>query len=114
MNACIRAILEHSSVVLSSSDIALAIRRSAPAIRQRVVPLMIQKGLLREGHYFARKLVQRVKLVKGFAKQVPSLNDESSRFNFINILNEFDISWPSFQSYFDLTKEGVKTKFKGV
>lgn len=106
--------MEYPSIILSSSDIALLIRRSAPAIRKRVVPLMIEKGLLREDDYFARKLAQRVKLVKGFAKQVPSLNDESSRFNFINILNEFDIPWPSFKSYFDLTKEGLETRFKDV
>ncbi|CAM4981669.1 unnamed protein product [Rotaria socialis] len=109
VRACVTAILQYPSIILSSSDIALATRHYSSTIRQRVVHIMIEKNLLREDDYLVRKLAKKLKIVKGFAKQVPSLNDEQSRFNFITTLNEFGITWESFNSFFDPTKDGFST-----
>ncbi|CAF4101545.1 unnamed protein product [Rotaria magnacalcarata] len=109
VRTCVTAILQYPSIILSSSDIALATRDYSSTIRQRVVHLMIEKNLLREDDYLVRKLAKKLKMVKGFAKQVPSLNDEQSRFNFITTLNEFGITWESFNSFFDPTKDGFST-----
>jgi hypothetical protein len=53
-------------------------------------------------------LSQKVKLVKGYAKQVPALNDETGRYEFITTLSEFGITYDTFMSYFDLNKDGGK------
>ena len=71
---------------------------------------MIDKELLQEDDYFVRKLSKSVKITKGFAKKVPRLNDEQSRFDFIAVLHEFGITWDLFKSFFDLSKEGMNTK----
>ncbi len=110
VRTCVRAILQYPSIILSSSDIALATRHSSAVTRQRSIQLMIEKNLLREDNYFVRKLSKSVKVTKGFAKQVPRLNDEQSRFNFITVLNEFGITWELFKSFFDLTKDGTRIK----
>ena len=109
---CVTAILQYPSVILSLSDIALATRHYSLKNRKHAVQLMIEKGLLYEDNYLIRKVAQKVKVMKGFAKLVPAANDEFSRFKFITTLNEFDISWESFKSFFDLTKDGKNGKSK--
>ncbi|UJR29595.1 hypothetical protein I4U23_010813 [Adineta vaga] len=106
VKACVRAILQYPSIILSSSDIALATRHYSAVARQRSIQLMINKKLLLEDDYFVRKLSKSVKATKGFAKNVPRINDEQSRFEFIAALNEFGITWILFKSFFDLTKDG--------
>ncbi|CAF4976072.1 unnamed protein product [Rotaria sp. Silwood1] len=106
---CVRAILQYPSIILSSSDIALATRHYSAIARQRSIQLMINKKLLHEDYYFVRKLSKSVKVTKGFAKRVPQVNDEQSRFDFITALNEFGITWVLFKSFFDLTKDGFHT-----
>lgn len=108
VRACVTAILQYPTVIFSSSDIALATRHYSSTIRQRSIRLMIEKNLLREDDYLVRKLAKQLKMVKGFAKKVPTLNDEQSRFNFIAVLNEFGITWESFNSFFDPTKNGIR------
>ncbi|CAF1615005.1 unnamed protein product [Adineta ricciae] len=109
VKACVKAILQYPSIVLSSSDISLATRHHTAVARQTSLRLMIDKELLQEGDYFVRKLAKSVKITRGFAKKVPRLNDEQSRFEFIAVLNEFGITWDLFKSFFDLSKEGFYT-----
>ncbi|CAF4003110.1 unnamed protein product [Rotaria sordida] len=109
VKACVRAILQYPSIILSSSDIALATRHYSAVARQRSIQLMINKKLLHEDYYFVRKLSKSVKVMKGFAKRVPQVNDEQSRFDFITALNDFGITWELFKSFFDLTKDGFHT-----
>lgn len=114
LNSNVRAILQYPSIILSLSDIALATRRTSPTARQRAVKMMIEKGLLHEDNYFVRQLAKRTKLIKGFVKKVPPLNDETARFAFIETLNGFGISWDIFKSFFDMTKEGVKINYENI
>ncbi|CAF2095205.1 unnamed protein product [Rotaria magnacalcarata] len=58
VRACVTTILQYPSIILSSSDIALATRHYSSKIRQRVVHLMIEKNLLREDDYLVRKLAK--------------------------------------------------------
>ncbi|CAF4078535.1 unnamed protein product, partial [Rotaria sordida] len=109
VKACVRAILQYPSIILSSSDIALATPHYSAVARQRSIQLMINKKLLHEDYYFVRKLSKSVKVMKGFAKRVPQVNDEQSRFDFITALNDFGITWELFKSFFDLTKDGFHT-----
>ncbi|CAF1438158.1 unnamed protein product [Rotaria sordida] len=109
VKACVRAIFQYPSIILSSSDIALATRHYSAVARQRSIQLMINKKLLHEDYYFVRKLSKSVKVMKGFAKRVPQVNDEQSRFDFITALNDFGITWELFKSFFDLTKDGFHT-----
>ena len=110
VKACVRAVLQYPSIILTSSDIALATRHYTAAARQRSIQSMINKGILEEDNYFVRKLSKSVKVTKGFAKKVPRVNDEQSRFDFITVLNEFGITWELFKSFFDLTRNGMKIK----
>lgn len=112
VRACITAILQYPSIILASSDVTLATRHYPSTIRKRTIELMIQKHLLREDNYLVRKLAKKLKMVRGFAKQVPVFNDEQSRFNFIKVLHEFGISWESFNSFFDPSKNGTIIKLK--
>ncbi|CAF1646186.1 unnamed protein product [Adineta ricciae] len=109
IKSCVRAILQYPSIILTSSDIALATRHHTAMNRQRCIQSMLDKGLLKEDNYFVRKLSKSVKVTKGFAKKVPLVDDEQSRFNFIIALNEFGISWDLFKSFFDLTRNGFHT-----
>ncbi len=108
VNSHIEAILKYPSVILSSSDIALATRRASRIARRHVVQIMIEKGLLREDNYLVKRLAKGAKVVKGFAKVIPSLSDEAARYSFIKTLNEFKIKWETFRSYFSLSNEGRK------
>lgn len=98
-------------MILSASDIAIATRHFTAMNRQRSVQIMIEKNLLCEDNYFVRKLVRTVKIIRGYAKQLPKLNNEESRFDFITTLAEFDISWDLFKSCFDLRKNGRNKKW---
>lgn len=92
---------------MAPTDISQATRHHSLPIRRHAIQMMIEKNLLREDNYFIRKLSKSVKVSKGYAKQVPRLNDEQSRFELITVLNEFDITWQTFQSYFDLKRNGM-------
>ena len=104
-NKYVTAILQYPSIILTSSDIALATRRISPISRRKVIDKMIEKDLLREDNYLARQLAHKVKLVKGYAKRLPRKNDETERYDFIKTLSEFDITWNNFMSYFDLNRD---------
>ncbi|CAF4527536.1 unnamed protein product, partial [Rotaria magnacalcarata] len=109
INSCVKAILQSPSIILSSTDIALATRRISSISRRQIVQVMIEKGLLREDDFFVRQLAQKIKIAKGFAKLVPPVNDEAARYEFIKILHSFDISWDAFKSFFDLEKNSFRT-----
>lgn len=108
INSCVKAILQSPSIILSATDIALATRRISSIGRRQVIQVMIEKGLLREDDIFVRQLAQKIKMVKGFAKSVPAVNDEPARYDFIKTLHSFNISWDTFKSFFDLEKNGAK------
>lgn len=108
INNSVKAILQYPSIILSSSDITLATRRISSTIRRQVIQTMLEKGLLIEDNYFIRQLAQKTKFIKGFAKKLPHMGDETARYDFITVLNSFGISWDTFTSFFDLTKEGMK------
>lgn len=107
---CVTAILQYPSVILSSCNVAPAIRHNLSTTRQRTVQLMIQKHLLHEDDYLVRKLTKKLKVVRGFSKQVPVLNDEQSCFNYTTILHEFGISRESFYYFLDPSKNGTIVK----
>ncbi|CAF5129187.1 unnamed protein product [Rotaria magnacalcarata] len=111
INSCVKVILQSPSIILSSTDIALATRRISSISRRQIILVMIEKALLREDDFFVRQLVQKIKIVKVFAKLVPPVNDEAARYEFIKILHSFDISWDAFKSFFDMEKNGTKKKF---
>ncbi|CAF4292291.1 unnamed protein product, partial [Rotaria magnacalcarata] len=104
INSCVKVILPSPSIILSSTDIALATRRISSINRRQIILVMIEKALLREDDFFVRQLVQKIKIVKVFAKLVPPVNDEAARYEFIKILHSFDISWDAFKSFFDMEK----------
>ncbi|CAF1437879.1 unnamed protein product [Rotaria magnacalcarata] len=104
INSCVKVILQSPSIILSSTDIALATRRISSISRRQIILVMIEKALLREDDFFVRQLVQKIKIVKVFAKLVPPVNDEAARYEFIKILHSFDISWDAFKSFFDMEK----------
>ncbi|UJR11630.1 hypothetical protein I4U23_015811 [Adineta vaga] len=109
VQACAKSILQHPSIILSPTDVCLATRHQSAAVRQRTVELMIHEHLLYENTLFVRKLSKSVKMTKGFLKKVPRANDEQSRFRFIVALSRFGITWDTFKSFFDLTKNGFHT-----
>ncbi|CAF4545562.1 unnamed protein product, partial [Rotaria magnacalcarata] len=71
INSCVKVILQSPSIILSSTDIALATRRISSISRRQIILVMIEKALLREDDFFVRQLVQKIKIVKVFAKLVP-------------------------------------------
>ncbi|CAF1652929.1 unnamed protein product [Rotaria magnacalcarata] len=109
INSCVKVILQSPSIILSTTVIALATRRISSISRRQIIQVMIEKALLREDDFFVRQLAQKIKIVKGFAKLVPPVNDEAARYEFIKILHSFDIPWDAFKSFFDLEKNGFRT-----
>ncbi|CAF1555633.1 unnamed protein product, partial [Didymodactylos carnosus] len=108
LNKSAESVLKYPSVILTASDFAVATRTLSKLERKQVADTMLTKNVLKQDMFFVTHLLNNKLIIyTGYAKCVPIKDDEELRFNVINIINEFELSWERFQSYFDTPTIGV-------